>query len=81
MTGGGDVMRSILSAKQQDSLQECLICELQKDQGIHLLNYFICKECECEIVSTETDNANYGYYLERLRKVREALIAAKDKVH
>ncbi|MDQ0258005.1 hypothetical protein J2S74_005468 [Evansella vedderi] len=74
-------MRGILSAKKQNSLKECLICEMEKDLGIHLLNYFICKECEHEIVTTETDNSNYGYYLERLKKVREALSATKNKVH
>lgn len=74
-------MRSILSAKKQDSLQDCLICEMEKDNGIYLLNYFICKECESEIIATETEHANYSYYLERLRKVRDTLMTAKDKVH
>ncbi|SDZ66629.1 Inhibitor of sigma-G Gin [Evansella caseinilytica] len=73
-------MRNLITAKKQHSLQECLICEQEKDQGIHLLNYFICAECESEIVQTNTDDRGYAYYLKRLKKVRDVLLpAGEDK--
>ena len=75
-------MKSMISAKKQESLQECLICEEQKDRGIYLLNYFICGSCEQEIVRTDTGERGYSYYLDRLKKVRDALVQMKEnKVH
>ncbi|MDG5789957.1 sigma factor G inhibitor Gin [Evansella sp. AB-P1] len=75
-------MKNIMPAKKQNSLQDCLICEEEKDRGIHLLNYFICVECEKDIVQSETEDRGYKLYLDRLRKVKDTLISMKeDKVH
>ncbi|MBU9721970.1 MULTISPECIES: sigma factor G inhibitor Gin [Bacillaceae] len=67
-------MGSLISSKKQDSLQECLICEQERDNGIHLLNYFICKNCESDIVQSETKDQGYNLYVHRLRKVKNALM-------
>lgn len=70
-------MGSFFSRKTDDELKTCLICEESKRSGIHLLNYFICEECEFHIVHTETNDKGYRYYLERLKKVRNALVEMK----
>jgi hypothetical protein len=80
--GGGEIMKGILPVKEQESLQECLICEQEKENGIYLLNYFICRSCEKDIVNTEADDRGYKYYLDRLKKVRNTLLEIKEnKVH
>ncbi|MFA9559762.1 sigma factor G inhibitor Gin [Evansella sp. AB-rgal1] len=71
-------MKNILPAKKQDTLQDCLICEEKKDLGIHLLNYFICVECEHDIVKSDTSDQSYTYYLGRLRKVKQALLPISE---
>ncbi|ADU28320.1 sigma factor G inhibitor Gin [Evansella cellulosilytica] len=72
-------MKSLLEEKKYESLKECLICEEEKGKGIHLLNYFICTECEHDIVTSDTDNSSYRYYLNRLKKVKEALMPSTEK--
>ncbi|WP_409276187.1 sigma factor G inhibitor Gin [Neobacillus sp. SCS-31] len=54
--------------------EECVVCEKTKTQGIHLYTSFICSECERDMVSTETNDPRYIYFLKQLRKVAEARI-------
>ncbi len=49
--------------------ETCVVCERTKSRGIHLYTSFICAECEREMVSTETNDPKYIYYLKQLRKV------------
>lgn len=72
-------MGTILPVKKQDEYEICLVCERAKNKGIHLLNYFICEECEFHIVHTETNEKGYRYFLERLKKIRNALTEMKKE--
>ena len=47
----------------------CIICECQKDRGILLYQSFICRDCEVEIIQTDTSDPKYRYYLKQLKKV------------
>ncbi|WP_048828114.1 sigma factor G inhibitor Gin [Bacillus sp. B-jedd] len=47
----------------------CVVCEERKMRGIHLYTSFICMECERDMVSTETNDPRYIYFLKRLKKV------------
>ncbi len=51
--------------------EACVVCEKTKTQGIHLYTSFICSECERDMVSTETNDPRYRYFLKQLRKVAE----------
>lgn len=70
-------MGIFLSAKKQKNEQICLVCDQTNDKGIHLLNYFICEQCEREITLTNPSEKNYRYYLKHFKKVRHALIEMK----
>jgi hypothetical protein len=48
--------------------ETCTVCEQKKESGIHLYTSFICKECEREIVNTDTSDANYEYFVQQLKK-------------
>ncbi|KUP04243.1 carnitine--CoA ligase [Bacillus coahuilensis m2-6] len=52
----------------------CIICEEIKEEGIHLYTSFICMECERDMVSTETNEISYSYYVTKLRKVTSSQI-------
>lgn len=60
-------MGSLLAKEQQE--ETCVICEQSKRKGIHLYTSFICIECEKNIISTDTSDPQYKYYLKKLRKI------------
>lgn len=47
----------------------CIVCEKQKEKGIHLYTSFICVDCEKEILATQTFDPKYKFYLEKLKRV------------
>lgn len=48
---------------------KCLICDEEKERGIHILAHFICEVCEQNIRLTEPEDERYQYYIEKLRKL------------
>lgn len=50
-------------------LNLCMVCEERKDEGIRILEQWICQTCESEIVRTEVEDEQYGFYIQRLRKL------------
>ncbi|WP_373995079.1 sigma factor G inhibitor Gin [Metabacillus litoralis] len=50
--------------------ETCIICDKEKETGIHLYTSFICVECEKNITNTQTSDPKYQYYLEKLRRVK-----------
>jgi len=59
---------SYVMAKKQIG-EECVICEQTKQRGIHLYTSFICTDCESDLISTDTNNPKYKYYLKKLKKI------------
>ncbi|MFC5733292.1 sigma factor G inhibitor Gin [Cytobacillus gottheilii] len=59
-------MDTLLASKDY---KVCVICDQAKVRGIHLYTSFICTECERELISTDTSNPKYKYYLTKLKKV------------
>lgn len=49
--------------------ETCLICEEKSDTGIHICDRFICESCEQKMVRTDTRDASYAYYLEKMRNL------------
>ncbi|WP_235822060.1 sigma factor G inhibitor Gin [Gottfriedia luciferensis] len=48
---------------------KCVVCEENKEQGIHIIQAFICDECEKKIVATETDAPLYQSFVEKLKSI------------
>ncbi|WP_096186125.1 sigma factor G inhibitor Gin [Evansella halocellulosilytica] len=75
-------MKSILKEEKKDCFQECLICKEKKEAGIHLVNFFICKHCERDVVESDVEDESYDYYVEQLSQVRDQLIPYQSsRVH
>jgi hypothetical protein len=53
----------------RQSGENCVVCEKSGSNGIWLWNKFLCETCERKIVSTDTDDEHYNFYLSRLKKV------------
>ncbi|RLL41707.1 sigma factor G inhibitor Gin [Oceanobacillus piezotolerans] len=52
--------------------EKCGICEEEKEEGIHLYNLFLCRECEHNIIHTEPREEKYKYYLHKLKNIKES---------
>ncbi|WP_238535188.1 sigma factor G inhibitor Gin [Fictibacillus macauensis] len=46
-----------------------MICEQYKETGIHIVQQYICLECEERIVGCEPTDPFYQHYLAQLRKL------------
>jgi hypothetical protein len=50
----------------------CIICEKKKTTGIHLLESFICSDCEKEMISISASHSDYSYYVQKLKKIKSS---------
>ncbi|MGG3940745.1 sigma factor G inhibitor Gin [Peribacillus psychrosaccharolyticus] len=57
------------TAAKQLPEELCVVCDRYKEYGIRLYTSYLCIDCEKEIISTETSDPKYKYYLEQLKKV------------
>lgn len=57
------------TAVSRQAGETCLICEKERDVGIHICDQFICETCEQKLVQTDTADTDYGYYLRKLRNL------------
>ena len=65
---GGGVAMGLISPKRSGG-ETCVICEQEKSTGIHLYTSFICTECERKIISTDTSDPQYKFYIKQLKKI------------
>ena len=50
----------------------CGVCDQDREKGFYLYNLFICSECEQKIIHTEPNQAQYQYYLKKLRGINKS---------
>ncbi|MGN1386318.1 MAG: sigma factor G inhibitor Gin [Bacillus sp. (in: firmicutes)] len=53
----------------------CVVCETNKGEGIQLFTSFLCIECERKIIQTSTNDPEYKFYLNQLKKIRTELLS------
>ncbi|MBM7569361.1 sigma factor G inhibitor Gin [Paenibacillus sacheonensis] len=47
----------------------CIICGHEKQEGIRIIDGFICDTCELEMVHTEVQDAKYPFFIHQLRRI------------
>ncbi|HWO76076.1 MAG TPA: sigma factor G inhibitor Gin [Bacillus sp. (in: firmicutes)] len=52
----------------------CIICEEEKEHGIHLYTSFLCCECEKQMLTLEPGDPFYQYFIEKMRKIKNIQI-------
>lgn len=52
-------------------INECVICEEQREDGIYLYTTFICTSCEYNLIHTEPREKKYNYYVNKLKQLDE----------
>lgn len=53
-----------------DNIKEkdcCVICDNSNEEGIVILEQFICNSCEKEMLTTDVEDEKYGYFVVQLR--------------
>ncbi|MBB6638256.1 hypothetical protein J2Z47_005961 [Cohnella thailandensis] len=53
----------------QDRMETCIVCGQPKEEGIHIVNEFICISCEMEMVQTKVEDEKYPFFVNRLRRI------------
>ncbi|MBA4603899.1 sigma factor G inhibitor Gin [Thermoactinomyces mirandus] len=47
--------------------QICMVCQQKRNNGLRILNNYICDACEKEIVECDSRQILYGYFVWKLR--------------
>ncbi|SMO81882.1 sigma factor G inhibitor Gin [Melghirimyces algeriensis] len=55
--------------QQRNDRIRCIVCNEWQEDGIEVLDEFICESCEQEIVKTDVKDQKYPYFVTRLRNL------------
>lgn len=47
----------------------CIVCNQEKDEGIRIIDGFICTTCEIEMVQTDAQDEKYPFFIHQLRRI------------
>jgi hypothetical protein len=67
-----NVRVSVIDKNKREKV--CIVCEQEKAEGIFLFGHFLCVDCHQAIVQTNTDDPNYAFYVQQLRKMMTSKI-------
>ncbi|GBF78361.1 hypothetical protein PA598K_06992 [Paenibacillus sp. 598K] len=54
---------------QEEHKHTCIVCGLEKTEGIHIVTQFICDSCEREMVRTDVKDEKYPFYIHQLKQL------------
>ncbi|SFF03095.1 sigma factor G inhibitor Gin [Alteribacillus iranensis] len=54
--------------------ETCILCEEEKQKGIHIMQSFLCKECERHLVQLDPEHPKYKTYIVKLRKLKASTL-------
>ena len=52
-----------------DASRTCMICGRIQTDGLHIVEEFICLDCERELIHTEVSDAKYPFFISRMKQV------------
>jgi hypothetical protein len=52
----------------------CVICNKRKEEGLHVVNSFICFTCETKIVQVDENDQTYDTLVKQMRDLSSVLI-------
>lgn len=68
----GRIIKNDVKGDDMDNLREngcCVICNKPNEEGITILEQFICNFCEKEMLTTDVEDERYGYFVVQLRSL------------
>ncbi|NBD28119.1 sigma factor G inhibitor Gin [Paenibacillus glycinis] len=54
---------------EEAAVNVCIICDREKEEGIRIIDGFICDTCEAEMVQTDVQDAKYPFFIHQLRRI------------
>jgi len=52
-----------------DEMKTCIICKEDKSDGITIVNAFVCRSCESEMVHTNVEDGRYPFFVQQLKQI------------
>ena len=49
--------------------ESCLFCACRSAQGLRILSFFICRECEVKLMNTSPNDERYRDYVQKVKKI------------
>lgn len=58
-------------AKKADDarIESCMICGRRQSEGLYIIEEFICRDCESEMVHTDVMDAKYPFFIHRMKQI------------
>ena len=53
----------------REETRTCMVCGQPKEDGIRIVNEFICSSCESEMVNTKVEDERYPFFVRQLRQL------------
>ncbi|MDQ0300931.1 hypothetical protein J2S78_003400 [Salibacterium salarium] len=60
--------------KNSEWMERCVLCESYETRGIHILESFLCHQCERAIVRLEPEDPAYKETIQKLRKIKASAL-------
>ena len=57
------------AAAEELEPETCMICGREQTEGLHIVEEFICVDCERELVNTDVQDAKYPFFINRMKQV------------
>lgn len=57
------------TAGESEESKICMICGQRQKEGLHIVEEFICVDCEREIVNTDVQDAKYPFFIHQMKQV------------
>ncbi|REE66523.1 inhibitor of sigma-G Gin protein [Paenibacillus taihuensis] len=54
---------------EEHTSKACIICGHEKQEGIRIIDGFICESCEIEMVGTDVQDAKYPFFIHQLKRI------------
>ena len=58
-----------IEAGKDNAAETCMICGQQQTEGLHIVEEFICADCEREMVHTDVWDAKYPFFIHQMKQV------------
>ncbi|MFZ4454491.1 sigma factor G inhibitor Gin [Salibacterium aidingense] len=56
--------------EKKEGAESCILCERYENAGIHIMDSFICRNCEKELILLDTGDPKYNEAIKKLRKLK-----------
>lgn len=49
--------------------RNCIVCDQEEPEGIFIFDSFVCRNCEAEMIKTDTAEDKYMFFIKQMRQI------------